>query len=211
MEKKLYRDEHRKVLGGVCAGLADYFGYDVSVVRIIFVLALFLKGVGFLPYIVLWIVLPRKQYNFTDHTPNNPFGTPNFDPKFNSGFNNPNVDYTIPPVQPGDPFMNIPPVPKKSNAGAMFGVILIVLGSIFLIDQLDIIPDLDFEKLWPLVLVAVGCVLIFSGKKQPWEKDNWQADVKKEDPYKTDAEDATTPAADADKKDDQSNNNPIIL
>ena len=62
MEKRLYRDEHRKKIAGVCAGLADYFNMDVSIVRALFLLALILKGGGVVIYIVLWIVLPVKHY-----------------------------------------------------------------------------------------------------------------------------------------------------
>src|SRR5476649_1307276 len=64
MEKKLYRDEHHKVIGGVCAGLADYFGIDVSIVRLVFVLTLILKGGGGLLYIILWIVLPKRPFSY---------------------------------------------------------------------------------------------------------------------------------------------------
>jgi len=53
--KRLYRDENSKVLGGVCSGLANYFGIDVVVVRIIFVV---LFGALFLPYLILWIAIP---------------------------------------------------------------------------------------------------------------------------------------------------------
>ncbi|MEO6849224.1 MAG: PspC domain-containing protein, partial [Mucilaginibacter sp.] len=66
MEKKLYRDDQRKSIGGVCAGLADYFNVDVAVVRLIFVLMLILHGSGLLAYIVLWIVLPRKTFTFSN-------------------------------------------------------------------------------------------------------------------------------------------------
>jgi phage shock protein PspC (stress-responsive transcriptional regulator) len=56
--KRLYRDENNKVLGGVCAGLANYFGIDPVVIRIIFVVLLFAGGIGFLPYIIFWIAVP---------------------------------------------------------------------------------------------------------------------------------------------------------
>lgn len=57
--KRLYRDENDKVLGGVCSGIANYFGIDVVIVRVIFVL-LFLTGIGVLPYIILWIAVPSS-------------------------------------------------------------------------------------------------------------------------------------------------------
>jgi phage shock protein C len=178
MEKKLYRDEYHKTVGGVCAGLAEYFGVDVSVVRVVFVLAVFLKGIGIVPYIVLWIVLPKRPFNFNDPT-FKPGVTPGFNPGYNQGFKDVHVDYTVPPPpMPGQPFAPFPPVKKTSNVGIMFGVILIALGSILLLDQMDFIPDFDFEKLWPVVLVAVGATMIFTGKKKPWEKEGWHTEQK---------------------------------
>lgn len=59
--KKFYRDEDDKVLGGVCGGLAAYFGVDVSVIRLLFVISVFVFGTGFLAYIILWIVAPKAE------------------------------------------------------------------------------------------------------------------------------------------------------
>jgi phage shock protein PspC (stress-responsive transcriptional regulator) len=55
--KKMYRDEENKVLGGVCSGVANYFGIDPVVVRILFVIFF---GVMFLPYIILWVAIPSS-------------------------------------------------------------------------------------------------------------------------------------------------------
>ena len=59
--KKFYRDNDSKVLGGVCSGLAAYFGVDITVIRLLFVLGVFLFGTGFLAYIILWIVAPKAR------------------------------------------------------------------------------------------------------------------------------------------------------
>ncbi|GGH13534.1 PspC domain-containing protein [Mucilaginibacter phyllosphaerae] len=180
MEKKLYRDEQHKTVGGVCAGLAEYFNIDVSIVRVLFVLAVCLKGVGVLPYIILWIVLPKRPFNYIN--PNfKPGVTPGYNPNYGQPFGDVKLDYTVPPPFPGQPFAPVPTVKKTSNAGVIFGIILIVLGSLFLLDQIDFIPDFDFEKLWPVVLVAVGATLIFGAKKQPWEKPGWTAEKKEAD------------------------------
>jgi hypothetical protein len=56
-QKRLYRDENNKLLGGVCAGLANYLNIDIVVVRIIFII---LFGVGFIPYLILWIAVPSS-------------------------------------------------------------------------------------------------------------------------------------------------------
>ena len=55
--KRLYRDENNKVLGGVCAGIANYFGIDALVVRILFVVS----GIGFFAYILLWAFVPSSS------------------------------------------------------------------------------------------------------------------------------------------------------
>ncbi|WP_242928522.1 PspC domain-containing protein [Pontibacter vulgaris] len=57
--KKLFRDPEDKKLGGVASGIAKYFGVDVAVVRILFLISIFLGGFGILAYIVLWIAVPE--------------------------------------------------------------------------------------------------------------------------------------------------------
>src|SRR5690606_18147268 len=56
--KRLFRDENDKVIGGVCSGLANYFGIDVVIIRIIFVVLAVSFGIGFIPYLILWIAVP---------------------------------------------------------------------------------------------------------------------------------------------------------
>jgi len=58
--KRMYRDPDDKPIGGVCSGLGYYFNTDPLLLRILFVLGLFM-GFGFLLYIVLWIALPLAQ------------------------------------------------------------------------------------------------------------------------------------------------------
>jgi phage shock protein C len=60
MNGKLTRSDDDRMIGGVCGGLAKYFGIDSAIVRLIFVLAV-LSGVSPLVYVVLWIVLPEEQ------------------------------------------------------------------------------------------------------------------------------------------------------
>lgn len=57
--KRLFRDPDSRVIGGVSAGLANYFGFDRVAIRLIFVISIFLFGTGFWLYIVLWIIVPK--------------------------------------------------------------------------------------------------------------------------------------------------------
>ena len=56
--KKLYRSRNR-MIAGVCAGVADYFGMDVSLVRIIFALMVLAGTVGAWVYLLMWLVVPE--------------------------------------------------------------------------------------------------------------------------------------------------------
>lgn len=59
--KRLYRSTDQRMIAGVCGGIAEYFNIDVTIVRIIAVILL-LPGAapGFLPYVILWIIVPKK-------------------------------------------------------------------------------------------------------------------------------------------------------
>ncbi len=59
MQRKLYRSRSDIILGGVCAGLGQYFDVDPTVVRVVFVL-LGLSGHGLLLYLVLWLIVPPE-------------------------------------------------------------------------------------------------------------------------------------------------------
>jgi phage shock protein PspC (stress-responsive transcriptional regulator) len=57
-KKRLVRSSTDKKIGGVCAGLADYFDLDVTLIRIIWLLAVLCAGTGLLVYVILWMALP---------------------------------------------------------------------------------------------------------------------------------------------------------
>ncbi len=60
--KRLYRDSSDKFIGGVCSGIAAYLNIDTAIVRILFAIITFGGfGLGFLAYILLWIILPEKD------------------------------------------------------------------------------------------------------------------------------------------------------
>ena len=67
--KRLYRDPDNKVLGGVCSGIAAYFGWDVVILRIILILLalpiftngyFIIKGIV-LFYVIAWVIIPEAQ------------------------------------------------------------------------------------------------------------------------------------------------------
>jgi phage shock protein PspC (stress-responsive transcriptional regulator) len=59
-KRRLFRDENHKLVGGVCSGVANYFDVDIAIVRVVFLILLFSFGIGFIPYIILWIAVPSS-------------------------------------------------------------------------------------------------------------------------------------------------------
>ena len=57
-QKRLYRDEQNKVLGGVCAGIANYLNLDPIIIRVLWIL---LFGISFFAYLLLWIAVPSTS------------------------------------------------------------------------------------------------------------------------------------------------------
>ena len=57
-QKRLYRDEQNKVLGGVCAGIANYLNLHPIIIRILWIL---LFGISFFAYLLLWIAVPSTS------------------------------------------------------------------------------------------------------------------------------------------------------
>ena len=181
MEKKLYRNEHDKVIAGVASGVATYMQVDVTIIRLLFVLStIFLGGAGMLVYIVLWAVSPINNDPTLKFKQFNDFYNRQEPSPFNSGdvFNNPYEDPTQTKWNTPNTAGEFNPFPPKKIRGnetgrTIIGLVLLVLGVYFLLRQLNIVPVwfniFHVYKLWPLAIVAFGISLIF--KKQ--RKNEW--------------------------------------
>ncbi len=60
-EKRLLRPLNGNWLAGVCAAFARYLGVDLSLVRLLWVLAVICAGTGLVAYVVCWIIIPREE------------------------------------------------------------------------------------------------------------------------------------------------------
>lgn len=61
MTKRLYRSTTDKKIAGVCGGLAEYFNIDPVIPRLIFAVLLLPGGLpGFVPYVIMWLVVPVR-------------------------------------------------------------------------------------------------------------------------------------------------------
>ena len=59
-KKRIYRDKDNEIIGGVCSGIASYFDLDPVIIRLLFVIGLFMGG-GVLVYIILWAIIPEAK------------------------------------------------------------------------------------------------------------------------------------------------------
>jgi len=152
MNKKLYRSNKDKMLGGVAGGLAEYFSIDSTLVRIIFVVSLFAGGAGVLAYIILWIVVPEEPFAFTSpDLKNEPAEGEETSSEMKEG------------DQPDPQKYYRAMEEQKHKRNSILGVILVVIGLLFLLD--NFIPRIHFGDFWPLVLVAIGVGLLLNARK----------------------------------------------
>jgi len=130
---RLYRSNTDKVIGGVSGGLADYLSIDVVIVRVLFVLLVLFGGSGVLVYIILWIAIPEQ--------------TISYDTKEDKS-----------DVEIISDIKTEPATKKQSNTALGAGIILIIVGLLFLADRL--IPFYNVIDFWPLILIVVGVMII---------------------------------------------------
>lgn len=60
MEKRLCRSRQNRTLAGVCGGIAEFLGWDPTVVRILWIVLTLLGGSGILLYLIFWLVMPES-------------------------------------------------------------------------------------------------------------------------------------------------------
>ena len=58
--KRLYRSSRERVLGGVCGGIAEYLGVDPAIIRILWIISIFLLWFSIPFYVIAWIIAPRN-------------------------------------------------------------------------------------------------------------------------------------------------------
>ena len=68
--KRLIRPRQGRKIAGVCAGIAEYFDVDVTLVRVVLLVSIFIgAGLGLIAYVVAWIVMPDEPLALPVPTP----------------------------------------------------------------------------------------------------------------------------------------------
>jgi phage shock protein PspC (stress-responsive transcriptional regulator) len=58
--KKLYRSKENRIVGGVCGGLGEYLGINPTLIRLLWLLFIFVAGAGVAAYVIAMLIIPEK-------------------------------------------------------------------------------------------------------------------------------------------------------
>lgn len=136
--KRIYRNTREKVVGGVCAGIAEYFDVDVAWIRLAFVLSVFASGFGLLAYAIAWIVFPKD-----DRVPGEVHAEKA--PEAASSTSKATVSAS----------RRRSIVSGSRNAA---GILLVLLGVLFFMDQN--FWWFRFDAFWPVILIGLGLYMV---------------------------------------------------
>ena len=159
---RLYRSESDRKICGVAGGLAEVLDIDPTLVRLLWVLVVLVtSGVGLLAYLAMWAIVPvRSELPVKSGSEPERGG--------------PAPSAAEPESEPSTAVESIAapsPAAKKTTSGPVIaGVVLIVLGALFLLDNWVPLRFWSFFgdlmsmalRFWPLILIAVGAILLFS-------------------------------------------------
>ena len=160
MEKRLYRSRSNRIIWGVCGGLGEYFGIDPVIVRVVFGLLILANGIGILAYIILAIIVPLESSKAT--TPREVVQENVEDIKETSGEIGRGIHSTL----VGDEGEATESAKVRRNRLNIIGIILIVVGVLLLLGSLNLFWWFHWGNMWPLILVAIGIVLILSARRR---------------------------------------------
>jgi len=158
MEKRLYRSRSDRMIWGVCGGLAKYFDIDPTLVRIIFVLLALANGVGILAYIILAIVVPLEGSKASE--PRETIKENMDEIKETAGELGNEIRSTF---AGGDTSEDTQKTRQRRN---MLGIILVVLGVLFLMGTLNLFWWFRWGYLWPIIPIAAGLIIIFGNRRK---------------------------------------------
>ncbi|MDE2311715.1 MAG: PspC domain-containing protein [Patescibacteria group bacterium] len=151
--KKLYRSRTDKVIAGVCGGLGEYFNMDSLIFRVIFLALLFAGGSGFWLYLILAIIIPKQPWTGQSSGPINP----------GEQFHDFVADVRA-SAQHWAAEVRGQDWQKTRDARRMwFGVIIVVIGVMALINVMFPQQWVRWSVLWPVALILIGISVLSRG------------------------------------------------
>lgn len=139
--KRLYRSKTDSVIAGVCGGLGKYFEVDPVLFRLLFIVFTLAGGSGIIIYIIMALVIPDEN---SSTEPMEQTLKRNAEELKNRA----------------ESFAQEMSTGTKSNSRIWLGIFIVCLGVYFLLGTLGV-KLLNFNAIWPVILIALGVFLIF--------------------------------------------------
>ncbi|MFH1639923.1 MAG: PspC domain-containing protein [Chloroflexota bacterium] len=156
MEKRLFRSRTDQMIWGVCGGLARYFDIDPTIVRLIFVLSIFIGGAGIWVYLILTLIVPQERSEA--RTPEETIRENISDIRETAS--RLGHELRSSPSNEDATAKETTRQHLRHRRQAAFGILLVILGIIFLMASLNIFWWFRWSYLWPAVLVVIGILII---------------------------------------------------
>ena len=158
MEKRLYRSRSERMVWGVCGGLANYFDMDPTIVRVIFVLLALANGVGIVVYIIMAIVVPLEGSKVAtskevikENVEEIKETASEIGKEIRSTFEKADEEDTSGKIR------------RRRN---LLGIVLIIIGIVILLGTLNLFHWLNWVYIWPVIIIAVGLIIVFSARRK---------------------------------------------
>ena len=190
--RRLARSSHDRLWAGVAGGVAEYFDLDASLVRLLFVLAAIVTwGAAVALYIVAWIILPRDDRDpvagpapgrdWSEEFHSETHRLAEEARRVASTFHGPDAPNAPDAASPPPTNVTATPAPGEPDAWwqsdrymdhhrhnhhpRTAGIVLVTIGGLFLLANAGVFSWIQWQTLWPLVLIGLG-VMLFA--RQGW-------------------------------------------
>jgi phage shock protein C len=129
---QLYRSNSDRYLAGVCGGIAAYFNLDSTLIRLLFIAIILMGGSGLIIYLILWAIIPSESAN-----------------------NQSIAEATMKKLEDKSDISK-----KAQNSRSVWGLFLIGIGIVMLLDNFGIGRYLMLDKTWPSIFVILGLIVL---------------------------------------------------
>ncbi len=150
---RLYRSRTDRVIAGVCGGLAEYLQLDPLLIRALFIILAVMTGVGVGLYILLWIFVPEAEREYGGS-----------DEMIRSNVQEIREKAESLAQEARSALREGKAPPEVGNRLLVVGGILISIGLLLLLRNFGLLVWLN--KLWPLVLIALGLLVLINSLKE---------------------------------------------
>ncbi len=150
--ERLHRSSTERILGGVCGGLGEYFDIDPTIVRVVYaVVTIATAGViGIVLYLLLWLIVPAEAslgMSTRESLRANVDDMATLAREIGS-----EMRATLGGASSESP--------RRLEPAVLAGLLLIILGVLFLLGSFDVFGWIHWSRLWPLIIIVIGVLLL---------------------------------------------------